>query len=384
MRQVPCAWESGAFNKGNMMFNTISYKYNIYERVTKAGDKVFDISFRFIDYSGKVVQKQKRGFKTKKEARDFYTDFMTDQIVAPVKAPKSVLPYDEARSVYFSAIKQSVKESTLYDFTKVGKNYLDVFWGGKNLYTCGRQDFVDFKLWLATMKRNGQALSPTTQNKIYRQFSAFYNWCVEQYAVPPISVPAPKKAKKQRDMCVWSQDEFDRFIAVVDDDRFVAVFSTLFYCGLRCGELQALSIKDFDGKQLYVHNTYTRKTLDGTPFKITETKNYKARRVPVPAPLLPVLLSWCKKNKGNAFLFGKTSPLHSSTIQNAFDRYIALSGVPKIRIHDLRHSYVSLLLSKGANISVVAKLIGDTQEQVVKTYAHAFDKDIDNIIASIF
>ncbi|MFQ9738883.1 MAG: hypothetical protein ACLR06_15010 [Christensenellaceae bacterium] len=46
-----------------------------------------------------------------------------------------------------------------------------------------------------------------------------------------------------------------------------------------------------------------------------------------------------------------------------------------IRIHDLRHSYVSMLIHLGANLMVVADLIGDTVEQVTKTYGHMYETD---------
>ena len=46
-----------------------------------------------------------------------------------------------------------------------------------------------------------------------------------------------------------------------------------------------------------------------------------------------------------------------------------------IRIHDLRHSFVSMLLHKGANFMVVADLIGDTVDQVIKTYGHLYESD---------
>lgn len=75
------------------------------------------------------------------------------------------------------------------------------------------------------------------------------------------------------------------------------------------------------------------------------------------------------------FLFGGTNPLSLNAIQNAMTKGIKKSGVKRIRIHDLRHSYVSLLMSKGANFGVIAALIGDTLEQVVKTYAHHTEED---------
>ena len=96
------------------MYNTTRYKYSISERKTKKSGTVYDISFYYVDaITGKRTQKQKRGFKTKKSAREYYTDFVTNLLVAPTKTTKGVLMYEDARSVYFSAISQSVKESLL-------------------------------------------------------------------------------------------------------------------------------------------------------------------------------------------------------------------------------------------------------------------------------
>lgn len=52
-------------------------------------------------------------------------------------------------------------------------------------------------------------------------------------------------------------------------------------------------------------------------------------------------------------------------------------------MHDLRHSFVSMLIHLGANFMVVADLIGDTLEQVTKTYAHMYEEDKQNIISLI-
>lgn len=52
-------------------------------------------------------------------------------------------------------------------------------------------------------------------------------------------------------------------------------------------------------------------------------------------------------------------------------------------IHDLRHSFVSMLIHLGANLMVVADLIGDTVEQVTKTYGHLYESDKREIIAKL-
>ncbi len=65
------------------------------------------------------------------------------------------------------------------------------------------------------------------------------------------------------------------------------------------------------------------------------------------------------------------------------------SGVPFIRIHDLRHSHVSLLIELGFTVQLIAERIGDTVQMVLSTYGHLYpsrhqevaDK-LDNIIVS--
>ena len=83
------------------------------------------------------------------------------------------------------------------------------------------------------------------------------------------------------------------------------------------------------------------------------------------------------------FLFGGSKPLAPTTVQRIFDHYRQASGVPKIKIHGLRHSFVSMLIHHGANYMVVAELIGDTPEQVLNTYGHMWESDKRKVIANI-
>ncbi len=85
----------------------------------------------------------------------------------------------------------------------------------------------------------------------------------------------------------------------------------------------------------------------------------------------------------NTFLFGGDKPLAENTIRRVFDRYIALAGVKRIRIHDLRHSYVSMLLHVGVNNKIIASLIGDREEQVIKTYSHLYEADKNTAINTL-
>lgn len=364
-----------------------TFKYNIQERETKKNGTLYDLYFYIQTPDGRK-QKLLRGFKTKKLAKQAYEQFMEKHLVAPQKYDgKNIVRYELARREYLGYARNTVKESSLYDFIHTAKKHYDDFFAGRDMQTVTKQDIIEWQdqLWAKTYR--GKLYTQKTLKKIYGQFSVFYSWCVEHYgfddALKGVKMPKRKDNKEPRQ--IWTEAEFERFIASVDDLRYRAIFTALFYCGCRVGELQALRSTDYDGQQFYIHGTLTRKTMDGSPYRITETKNYKSRYVPLPDKAKRVIDSWIAQKTQTAtpstYLFGGSAPISLNAIQNAMTRGIELSNVKRIRIHDLRHSYVSLLMSKGANFGVIAALIGDTLEQVVKTYAHHTEEDKTNIIS---
>lgn len=366
-----------------------TFKYNIQERETKKNGTLYDLYFYIQTPDGRK-QKLLRGFKTKKLARQAYEQFMEKHLVAPQKYDgKNIVRYELARREYLGFVRNTVKESSLYDFIHTAKKHYDDFFAGRDMQTVTKQDIIEWQdqLWAKTYR--GKLYTQKTLTKIYGQFAVFYSWCVEHYGLDDAlkGVKMPKRKDNKEPRQIWTEAEFERFIASVDNIKYKALFTTLFYCGCRIGELQALQSNDYDGQKLFVHGTFTRKTMDDSQYRITETKNYKSRYVPLPEKATAVLDEWLSYKKAhkisNAYIFGENDPISLNAIQNAFTRGIEKSAVKKLRIHDLRHSYVSLLMSKGANFGVIAALIGDTLEQVVKTYAHHTEEDKTKIISLI-
>ena len=364
-----------------------TFKYNIQERETKKNGTLYDIYFYVQSPEGRK-QKKLSGFKTKKLAKQAYECFMERYISAPQKySGKEVVRYELARKEYLGYAQNNVKESSLYDFIHIARKHYDDFFAGRDMKTITKQDIIEWQdqLWAKTYR--GKLYTQKTLSKIYGQFTVFYSWCVEHYGLDDAlkGVKMPKRKDNKEPRQIWTETEFNQFIAAVDNIKYKALFTTLFYCGCRIGELQALRGKDYDGQRLYIHGTFTRKTMDGSPYKITETKNYKSRYVPLPEKATDILDEWIAYKKAhrisNVYIFGEKTPVSLNAIQNAFSRGIEKSAVKKLRIHDLRHSYVSLLMSKGANFGVISSLIGDTLEQVVKTYAHHTEDDKKKVVS---
>ena len=366
---------------------TNNFTYNLQKRETKTKGVVFDVYFYYTDADGRQVQKKLSGFKTKAEAIRAYSAFMEQALVHPaVKKEKAkILFYEDARRAYFSATAPFIKESTLYIKKHVAEKYHDVFFKRKNMYAMTKDDLIAYQEWLWERKRqDGSNISQKHAVGVYGHFMAFYRWCIEKFEVPNISAPMQKKRTQRLEYTVWTRADFEKFIACVDNPKYKAFFYVMFFSGARVGEVQALKVKDYDFKTLYIHATYSKLTLDDSTYKITETKNYKAHRVPLPAPCRAVLDEWVKNRKPDEFLFGKTAPISTTPIRKYFDRIIGVSGVPRIRIHDLRHSFATMLITEyHASIPAAAGLLGDTIAQFVKTYAHIIEQSQYDVVNAI-
>lgn len=174
-----------------------------------------------------------------------------------------------------------------------------------------------------------------------------------------------------------------RFIDVVDDDVYRALFTLLFYTGIRKGEAFALRPEDYDGSSLRINKTVTTKTTDDA-WKVTSNKTETDHTSPLADPARRALDEYITKVAPEGpFLFGGVRPLPAETVRRKFARYTAAAGVKAIKIHGLRHSFVSMCIHVGGNYTVIASLIGDTPEQVLKTYGHMWASDKAAVVAAL-
>ena len=164
-----------------------------------------------------------------------------------------------------------------------------------------------------------------------------------------------------------------------DDVTWRTFFTFQYYTGCRIGETLALQEKDYTGDAVRVDKSLSKRTLTDDFFENKSTKTGKRRTVPLPRLLqhsLDEYIAW-KRAGGipDAFLFCNERGEHlpHSTIRRRFGVYNEAAGLPRIKIHDLRHSYVSLLIHKGASLAVIVSLIGDSFEQVTNTYGHMYE-----------
>lgn len=367
-----------------------SNKYSLKERKLKSG-VVYDVIFRYITLDGEEKQKRLCGFKTKTLAKQGYMEFVTEKCelvkVNPLKKrnPQKEEPFvGELIREYMATLGNDNKYTTIYDKNNVYRLFVLPYYETTKPKALTSQELAGWvdTIWNLKNPRNGEYYSYKQLSKIRGHFNVFLNWLELRYGYKNYLPDVPKKKKRvaKTEMKFWTKEQFDQFISVVDDPMYHALFTFMFYTGRRKGELFALTPADVKPASIKVNKSLTRKTKSDSSYEITSTKAEKTQNIPVCKTVQKEIASY----KGDApFYFGGDKPLASTTVKRMFDGYCKKADVEIIRIHDLRHSFVSMLIHLGANLMVVADLIGDTVEQVMKTYGHLYQEDKLNILSKI-
>lgn len=196
----------------------------------------------------------------------------------------------------------------------------------------------------------------------------------------PASVAGTIGKEKAGEIFVWTQEEYLQFSTVIKDRpaSFLA-FEILYWCGLRVGELLALTPNDFDLENNIMSITKSYQRIGGKDI-ITPPKTDKSVR----QVLLPNFLSEEIQQYISGFhgLAGdeRIFPFTKSYLRHEMCRGCAASGVKRIKLHGLRHSHISLLADLGMPLVAIADRVGHENIDMTFQYAHAFTKTQGKVI----
>lgn len=290
----------------------------------------------YTDYTGTKRQKKKRGFKLQREAREWERAFLEQQQGSP-----SML-LENLAQIYMDDISVRMKPSTIY----AKQNRLDVHilpYFGKvpvNEITPAKVRKWQNEL-MAKKTPTGEPYSQTYLNLLHHTLSCLFTYASRYYGLKdnPCLVAGSIGSSRAREMDFWTLEEYRKFIAVVENIQHHAVYQTLFYTGMRVGELLALTRADIDLEAGIVHITKTLKRI-GTEDVITSPKTKKSRRdVYIPHFLTEELQEYFTHMYGLEDT-DRVFPLLRANILYNLKQYARKAGVKPIRIHDLRHPYV--------------------------------------------
>lgn len=371
----------------------LSNKYNLQERKTKLRGKVYDVVFRVYTMEGKEMQKRLSGFANKTLAKEGYLAFVQEccEFVRqnPFKkknAGKDIPTVGELFKQYIAAMGNQNKQSVIYDKENSFNKFILPYYANTKINALTVEELYQWqdKLWNTRNEKTGDFFSYKYLKKTKSFFSAFLEWVEKRYKYKNNfdEVETPKQRQAKREMKFWKREEFDRFISVVDNDVYRTLFTFLFFTGRRKGEIFALYKTDVKADKITFNKSVNRRTYRAEKWQIDTTKAEKVCTLPVCLPVQNAIKCYSPPQEGN-FYFGGKEPLAPTSVDRAFKRYTAIAGVPSVRLHDLRHSFVSMLIHEKASVFTIASLISDNTEQIWKTYGHLYEEDKISVLSKI-
>lgn len=236
----------------------------------------FYSSFVYIDWTGTKCRKFKRGFKTRREALEWERSFLVKD------ADDLDMTFKDFYELYTSDIKPRLKLNTWITKDTIVKNRIMPYFQKRRINEISQRDIVKWQNELLGAKKpNGEPFSDMYLKTYQSQLSAIFNHAVRFYDLKnnPVHKVDPITTKGQKEMLFWTKEEYMKFVECVADKPYTYyAFEMLYWCGIRLGELLALTPADFDFEKKQVSITKSYQHLQGEDI-ITPPKTAKSVRV---------------------------------------------------------------------------------------------------------
>ena len=338
------------------------------------------VKFRYTDTEGKKQVKVKRGFPTEREALRFEEKFLQDLAV-----DKEYL-FEKVVEFYLESSKNKIKLSTAEIKENVINNFILPEFTGKDIRNITVRDLTRWQnKYLFVKDENGNnKYQPTYIKRVNGQLRAIFNFAYKMEYItnnPVNGLESVGKKEPDREYYTWSSEDIKLFLnSITDYENAHLAFNILFYTGLRKGELLALTIEDFnyENKTLKVNKTFSR--YHGKDYIRSPKTEGSNRTVDLPQFLADAI-------QGYIDLFYKPSPNQrifqvdsDSFLDTAFKAGCKRTGLPRIRIHDTRHSHSTNLSEMDVPLKEIGSRLGQKSKNIILHYHHSTAKGVSDLI----
>lgn len=318
--------------------------------------------FYYTDYTGVRKQKKKRGFKLQREAKEWERSFLERMQGTPDMTFQSL--YD----LYMEDMSHRLRQNSIDNRKNVFKNRILPYFKDKPI---NQIQASDIRQWQNEQMALGY--SDAYLRRLHSVLSVVFNYAVKYYNLP--SNPCQKAGsmgKHTHSLNFWTLDQFNSALSCTKTENGRISLLLLFYSGMRIGELLGLTLGDFDFQANTININKSLQHFSANNIVVTPPKTENSiRKIYMPAAVMQEVQDYSKRIYGitpTDRLFTFTKSLVGGTIKRAAEE----ADIPNIRIHDIRHSHVSLLIDMGFGPHLIAERIGDTVQMVNNTYGHLY------------
>ena len=338
--------------------------------------------------TGKRRQYSKGGFRTKKECQQALNEALaalrTGAFVEPSQRTVAGFLVDE----WLPAMRPPrVRPSTWLSYQRSVERHIVPGLGHLPLQRVTPAQLTAFyRGLLSTGHRRGSGgLAPKTVRNIHGALHAALRDAVRWgYVARNVAAAADLPKGMAPEMRVWNPEQLGAFLDHVRTDRLYAAWLLLATTGMRRGEMAGLRWVDVDLDAGRVSPRRPRVVVNHEVL-VSEPKTAKGRRSialdPATAAALREHRRWQLEERlavgpgwedsGLVFTWPDGRPLHPERFSKWFEQHARAAGLPKIRLHDVRHSYATAALAAGIPAKIVSERLGHANIAItMDTYSH--------------
>jgi len=293
---------------------------------------------------------------------------------------------------------QKVAHNTVIRYRGIVKKYLDPHFGRMRLAQLQPQHV---KAYQDELSRNGVPAASITLHRTV--LSGALKQAVTFGLLPRnvVSLVKPPRDDREPKGRMLTPEQARALLDVISGDRLEAFYLVLLTAGLRRGEALGLRWADLEldgpnGGMLYVRQQLQWPNGKATLVPVKSRKGM--RSVPLPSLTVHVLRERLALQEAERRLIAEDAwraaglvfnseggaPLHRNTITNQFHARVKAAGLERLRPHDLRHTYGSLLMSQGVPLKTISDLMGHASIEVTADiYLHSLDVQVRDTARSI-
>lgn len=341
----------------------------VYKDKWNGYDGTWRVACYYKDWKGVRRKHEKRGFKTKRDAKAYEQEFLAR------KTKDINMGFGTFIDIYMSDVGPQLKQSTMANKENIIESHIRPYFENKSLSEITSTDILQWQNSLLSLRDDqGKGYSQTYLRTIQNQLSAIFNHAVKYYDLQKNPCAATKKMgrSKSREMLFWTKEEYLKFSEVMKGKPVsYYAFQILYWTGIRCGELLALTRADFDLEKRTLRINKTYQVVKGKEM-ITSPKTEKSNRtIELPQFLCDEMRDYFDSlykvdEKSRVFVVTK------SYMHHEMDRGAREAGVKRIRIHDLRHSSCALLINLGYSPIQIAERLGHESITITERYSHLY------------
>lgn len=318
-----------------------------------------------VTIDGKTRQIKKRGFATKRDALIWEAE---QKASGPRRTGKTFEDLFSEQLLFLNSSPSSAQRKRA--FLTLHFPYYSA-----PIEKISRENLIE---WRNGLKTSG--LASRTMNHGIGYVKGVFSYAEKVYGIQNSAAvltayKLTRDEKKERP--VWTVDQFNIFLEYVPE-AWRPFFVFLFWTGCRRGEALAVCRDDIKGNRVHIWRSIKHYKNGFLPLKVDScerTISLDSKTMEVIEPLLA---------DADPFVFGGDRSLSISSLQRVFTAAVKESGLPPIRIHDLRHSHATLLINSGVNIVAVSKRLGHASiNQTLKTYTHLLQKTDDELLDAL-